>query len=72
MKRSALVWRDGTQMQVDIELCGAQFVDEGCVRDGNMVSGPTLHDHHLYMKEFMAMLRESQQGGFRSVGSTQA
>ena len=23
MKRSALVWRDGTQMQVDIELCGA-------------------------------------------------
>jgi hypothetical protein len=42
------------------------------VRDGNMVSGRTWYDHHLYMKEFMAMLRESQQGGFKSVGSTQA
>src|SRR6478672_7182844 len=25
--------------QMDIELCGAQFVNEGCVRTGNMVSG---------------------------------
>jgi len=59
--------------KLDIELCGAQFVDEGCVRDGNMVSGRTWHDHHLfYMKEFMAMLREGEQGGFKSVGSTQS
>ncbi len=40
----------------DIELCGATFVDEGCVRAGNMVSGRTWHDQHLYMPEFMRML----------------
>jgi protease I len=42
--------------RMDIELCGAQFVDEGCVRTGNMVSGRTWHDQHLYMPEFMRML----------------
>ena len=40
----------------DIELCGATFVNEGCVRHGNMVSGRTWHDQHLYMPEFMRML----------------
>ena len=40
----------------DIELCGAAFVNEGCVRFGNMVSGRTWHDQHLYMPEFMRML----------------
>ena len=40
----------------DIELCGATFVNEGCVRAGNMVSGRTWHDQHLYMPEFMRML----------------
>ena len=40
----------------DIELCGATFVNEGCVRYGNMVSGRTWHDQHLYMPEFMRML----------------
>lgn len=40
----------------DIELCGATFVDEGCVRSENMVSGRTWHDQHLYMPEFMRML----------------
>lgn len=44
--------------RLDIELCGATFVDEGCVIDGNMVSGRTWHDHPLYMKEFMRMLNE--------------
>src|SRR5205823_14435282 len=38
--------------RMDIELCGATFVDEGCVRSGNMVSGRTWHDQHLYMPEF--------------------
>lgn len=42
--------------RMDIELCGATFVDAGCVRDGNLVSGRTWHDQHLYMKEFMRML----------------
>ena len=43
--------------QFDIEVCGATFVNEGCVRDGNMVSGRTWHDNHLFMAEFMRMLR---------------
>ena len=42
--------------KLDIELCGATFVNEGCVRAGNMVSGRTWHDQHLYMAEFMRML----------------
>ncbi len=55
-KRMATV----AKCKLDIELCGAEFVNEGCVRDGNMVSGRTWHDNHLYIKEFMRMLRESQ------------
>ncbi len=43
--------------QFDVEVCGGIFVNEGCVRDGNMVSGRTWHDNHLYMAEFMRMLR---------------
>ncbi len=43
--------------QFDVEVCGATFVNEGCVRDGNMVSGRTWHDNHLFMREFMKMLR---------------
>jgi protease I len=42
----------------DIEVCGATFVDEGCVRAGNMVSGRGWFDQHLYMREFMRMLKE--------------
>jgi protease I len=45
--------------QFDIEVCGAKFVNEGCVRDGNMVSGRTWHDNHLYVPEFVRMLREA-------------
>ncbi|MCP5119033.1 MAG: DJ-1/PfpI family protein [bacterium] len=40
----------------DVEVCGGKFVDEGCVREGHMVSGRTWHDQHLYMREFMKML----------------
>ena len=42
--------------RLDIESCGATYVNEGCVRDGNMVSGRTWHDQHLYMAEFMQMI----------------
>lgn len=45
--------------RMDIELCGATFVDEGCVRAGNMVSGRGWFDQHLYMREFMKMLKEA-------------
>lgn len=40
----------------DIEVCGATFVDEPCVRDGNLVSGRGWFDQHRYMVEFMRML----------------
>jgi protease I len=53
-KRMATV----AKCRLDIELCGATFVDEGCVRHGNMVSGRTYRDQHLYMAEFMRMLTE--------------
>lgn len=53
-KRMATV----AKCQLDIELCGATFVDEGCVRAGNMVSGRTYRDQHLYMPEFMRMLEQ--------------
>ena len=44
--------------QLDVEFSGGTFVDEGCVLAGNMVSGRTWHDHHLYMPTFMRMLNE--------------
>ena len=49
----------------DVEICGATFVDHGCVRDGNLVSARTWHDNALYMKEFVRMLLEARrlQGG---------
>lgn len=42
--------------RIDVEAMGAIFVDEGLVRDGNLVSGRTWHDQHLYMPVFVAML----------------
>jgi protease I len=51
-KRMATV----AKCRLDIELFGATYVNEGCVRAGNMVSGRTWHDQHLYMAEFMEMI----------------
>jgi len=45
--------------QMDVEFGGCTFVHEGCVRDGNLVSGRTWHDNHLFMPEFMKMLAEA-------------
>ncbi len=53
----------------DVEVCGATFVNEGCVRDGNMVSGRTWHDNHLFMREFMKMLHEYEDSHRSSGGS---
>jgi len=53
-KRMATV----AKCRLDIELCGAIWVNEGCVRTGNMVSGRTYNDQHLYMAEFMRMLAQ--------------
>ena len=47
--------------KLDVELCGATFVNEGCVRAANMVSRPTWHDQHEYMREFMGMLQDQVQ-----------
>lgn len=47
--------------QFDIEICGATFVDQGCVRDGNLVSARTWHDNAPYMKEFIRMLLDARQ-----------
>ena len=44
--------------QLDVEFSGGTFVNEGCVMAGNMVSGRTWHDHHLYMPTFMRMLNK--------------
>jgi protease I len=41
---------------LDVSFSGGTFVNEGCVRDGNLVSGRTWHDNHLYVREFIKML----------------
>ncbi|MEZ5365006.1 MAG: DJ-1/PfpI family protein [Bryobacterales bacterium] len=43
--------------KLDVELSGGVYVNEGVVRDGNLVSGRTWHDQHLYMPVFLEMLR---------------
>jgi protease I len=53
-KRMATV----AKCQLDVEFSGGSYVNEGCVISGNMVSGRTWHDQHLYMPVFMKMLRE--------------
>ena len=54
-----------SKCRFDVEVCGATFVDQGCVRDGNLVSARTWHDNALYMKEFVSMLLDARrlQGG---------
>ena len=49
-------WPTIAKCQLDIEFAGGSYVNEGLVRSGNMVSGRTWHDQHLYMPEFMRML----------------
>ncbi len=66
-KRMATV----AKCKLDIELCGATFVNEGCVRAGNMVSGRTYHDSPLYMREFMRMIAAaSGSAGRRDYGTS--
>ncbi|MEO8127569.1 MAG: DJ-1/PfpI family protein [Bryobacteraceae bacterium] len=42
--------------QLDVEQGGGEYNSEPCVISGNMVSGRTWHDQHLYMPVFMDML----------------
>ena len=43
--------------QMDVEFSGGIYVNEGVVRDGNLVSGRTWHDQHRYMPVFLDMLK---------------
>ena len=43
-------------MADDVRNAGGIYVDAKCVRDGNLVSGRTWHDHPFYVGEFMRML----------------
>ncbi len=46
--------------QFDLEVCGGTFVNEGCVVDGNLISGRTYHDHGLYMGAWLKLLEEAR------------
>ena len=45
----------------DAEFSGATYVNEGCVRDGNLVTGRTWHDNPYYIREFMRMLSDARR-----------
>jgi protease I len=47
--------------QYDAEFSGGIYVNEACVRDGNLVSGRTYRDNPFYMREFMKMLAEAKR-----------
>ncbi|MFO0970184.1 MAG: DJ-1/PfpI family protein [Gemmataceae bacterium] len=40
----------------DAEVCGAKYVDQEVVVDGNLVTARTWHDNHAWMREFMRQL----------------
>ena len=54
-KRTATV----AKCQLDVEFSGGVYVNEGCVVSGNMVSGRTWHDQHLYMPVFIRMIADA-------------
>jgi deglycase len=56
--------------RLDVELSHGVYVNEGVVEDGNLVSGRTWHDQHLYMPAFVKMLQE--QAGRKGVSAVAA
>ncbi len=46
---------------MDAEQGGAKYVDEACVRDGNLVSARTWHDNTPLLREFVRMLKKSSR-----------
>lgn len=42
----------------DAEVCGAKFLDQEVVVDGNLVTARTWHDNSAWMREFMKMLNK--------------
>ena len=45
----------------DLEVCGGIFVDEGCVIDGNLVSGRTYRDNGAYVGAWIKMLEQARR-----------
>ena len=45
---------------LDCEQGGARYVDEPCVRDGNLVTARTWHDNTPFMKAFVEMLKSAR------------
>lgn len=52
---------------LDAEQGGAKYVDKPTVVDGNLVTARTWHDNAPFMREFMAMLRQTSRS--TSVGA---
>ncbi len=44
----------------DAEVCGATYVDEPVVVDGNMVTARTFHDNTQWMREFVKLLNAAR------------
>jgi protease I len=44
---------------LDITQVGGAYVDQPCVVDGNLVSARTWHDNTIFLKQFVAMLKEA-------------
>ncbi len=44
----------------DAEVCGAMWVDEPVVVDGNIVTARTFHDNTEWMREYMKLLNEAR------------
>jgi len=44
----------------DAEVCGATYVDEPVVVDGNIVTARTFHDNTEWMREFMKLLNTAR------------
>ncbi len=42
----------------DVEFSGGTYVNDRCVRDGNMVSGRTWHDNPYFVGEWIRMIKE--------------
>ena len=47
----------------DAEVCGATYVDEPVVVDGNIVTAPTFHENTEWMREFMKVLNRAREAG---------
>ncbi len=44
----------------DLEICGGTFVNEGCVIDGNLISGRTFHDNGAYVGPWIRLLEQAR------------